>query len=483
MLFVPNSNDATLLKKLEQREPLLTRMSGFKVRLVEASGVPLSRLFSLDLSSGRCQRWDCHVCRLHKGKGSSKCMRKSIVYESRCLSCPPNSNIGVYIGESGRSLYERSTEHLEDAKNLKKCSHIVKHWALQHPTMISQPVFKFSVLKVHKTPMDRQIHEAVRIGTDGKLNSKSEFRQNQIKRLAVQLTSRELRAVERELEKEDIETQAAIESLTCSLKSNKISGISKEFDSNSSTGSSDVLIPDLSGKRKGCDSVEFKQKRLKMGRSSKGNTKNESNTINKFVLEWDWDGWQVIEKPRTAPATVTPMVTSFAEASALARSWYSKRGSWAKDMPTSTVSPIVLGPLQSVTSDSSSGSDCNDTVVALLSPESPVLSPMSSLDKEQEGKLSIKMLELTVDAESRPSSPNDSFGSSPGSSFNKGALEFLSLVDKAMKKAEAAATIVGFDSLVVDMMSLGVDDKVSTSAEILDRLNSQGWNAAQVSQV
>ena len=60
-LFVPNTHEGILLKKLEQREPLLTRLSGYNIRLVESSGTPLARLFSLDLSDGVCH-WPDKLC-------------------------------------------------------------------------------------------------------------------------------------------------------------------------------------------------------------------------------------------------------------------------------------------------------------------------------------------------------------------------------------------------------------------------------------
>ena len=63
--------------------------------------------------------------------------------------------------------------------------------------MIPKPLFTFKVLKQHRSPLDRQLHEAVRISPHGGLNSKAEYRQNQIKRLSVQFTDRELKAVER----------------------------------------------------------------------------------------------------------------------------------------------------------------------------------------------------------------------------------------------------------------------------------------------
>ena len=163
---------------------MLSRLSGYSVYLVESSGTPISRLFSLDLSSGRCHRADCIVCELHSRSFSSKCKRNSIVYESQCQLClKSNSNKGLYVGESGRTLYERSLEHLYDAAEQKSSSHIFKHWALEHPDEEHQPIFKFKVVRQHRTALDRQLHEAVRIVSYGSLNSKSEFRQNQIKRL------------------------------------------------------------------------------------------------------------------------------------------------------------------------------------------------------------------------------------------------------------------------------------------------------------
>ena len=181
---------------------------------------PLSRTFCLDLSDGRCHRADCVVCKNHKGRGSSKCKRKSIVYESACMVCSKNgSRNGVYIGESSRSLYERSLEHLYDADKRRHSSHIFKHWALSHGEMTTQPEFKFTVLRSHSSALDRQLHEAIKIATDGELNARCEYRQNLIKRLSVELTAKELKAAEREAMKGDAELVAAVKNLEEKLSS------------------------------------------------------------------------------------------------------------------------------------------------------------------------------------------------------------------------------------------------------------------------
>ena len=218
VMFVPNSYGGILTKKLEQLEPMLERLCGYRVRMVEAAGTPLSRLFSLDMSDGRCHRADCHVCITHNGKGSSRCKRKSVVYLSLCQVCKlSNSDQGCYVGETGRSLYERSKEHVEDAINLKEGSHILKHWATAHPNLLTLPAFSFHVVRTHKSSLDRQIHEAVKIAECGTLNAKCEYRQNQVKRLSVHLTERELKAAEDKAAKLDAEIGSAIKVLVNKL--------------------------------------------------------------------------------------------------------------------------------------------------------------------------------------------------------------------------------------------------------------------------
>ena len=105
------------------------------------------------------------------------------------------SSQGTYIGESGRTLYERSREHLADATSKKASSHIWKHWALCHGSSMTQPPFSFKVLRVHRNCLERQVHEGIRIAAEGDLNSKSDWRQNQLKRISVHLTEKEMKEI------------------------------------------------------------------------------------------------------------------------------------------------------------------------------------------------------------------------------------------------------------------------------------------------
>ena len=79
------------------------------------------------------------------------CKKRNILYLSSCLECNPEENEkvrknaklsdceGVYVGESGGSLYERAGEHQADARGMKEDSHIIKHWATSHPDMAAPP--------------------------------------------------------------------------------------------------------------------------------------------------------------------------------------------------------------------------------------------------------------------------------------------------------------------------------------------------------
>ena len=103
------------------------------------------------------------------------------MYESRCDLCNKEevgsnnkkeleelkSRRGIYVGESSRSIYERSKEHQADKEARSEESHQVKHWLTDHPDLMSPPTFKFSIIQSFQDPMTRQLAEAVRIELRG----------------------------------------------------------------------------------------------------------------------------------------------------------------------------------------------------------------------------------------------------------------------------------------------------------------------------
>ena len=75
VLQVPNSPDAVLLKKLAQIEPKLSKLTGYSVKLMEKSCIPLIRLFSRVFVGNNCHWKDCQVCDSNTTSRSSKCRK------------------------------------------------------------------------------------------------------------------------------------------------------------------------------------------------------------------------------------------------------------------------------------------------------------------------------------------------------------------------------------------------------------------------
>ena len=102
-----------------------------------------------------------------------------------------------YVGESCRSSYERGSEHWNDAMNLNEGSHMLKHHLQCHEgESLDKIDFSMRVIRYHKTPFARQIHEAVAIQQNrlshNILNSRSEFNRCAIPRLSLKIGDKDL---------------------------------------------------------------------------------------------------------------------------------------------------------------------------------------------------------------------------------------------------------------------------------------------------
>ena len=132
------------------------------------------------------------------------CTRKSLVYENICSKCHKGAGgkdevVGgenpdipsIYVGETSRSIQERSLEHWAAARGSRKAregSHMAKHVEQAHKG--EEPQFMMRVVHFHRTALSRQTAEAVRIrrrgGEGAILNGKAEFNRCLIPRLQLQ---------------------------------------------------------------------------------------------------------------------------------------------------------------------------------------------------------------------------------------------------------------------------------------------------------
>ena len=93
----------------------------------------------------------------------------------------------VYLGETSRSLYERGREHWQAYREGREDSHILKHHILHHEGK-GEPKFYLKPLQFHRTALNRQITEGVKISRFGEsnlLNSKAEYNRSKISRLSL----------------------------------------------------------------------------------------------------------------------------------------------------------------------------------------------------------------------------------------------------------------------------------------------------------
>jgi hypothetical protein len=112
-----------------------------------------------------CGRNDCITCR-QGGDDLPDCKARSLMYDSKCRICnpPPDGHAdankstteeetisdrraepSIYIGETSRSIYERSREHMQDAQEMNYDSHMMKHWVTSYGAE-GQPEFRVEVV-------------------------------------------------------------------------------------------------------------------------------------------------------------------------------------------------------------------------------------------------------------------------------------------------------------------------------------------------
>ena len=239
ILFVEQTREGELGKRLREVMQRLAPVLGFSIKVVERVGSNLKSKFpQSSLWEGTmCGRAKCITC----NQGAEvlvPCTRKSLVYENICGIC--NEGAGgkeevkggsnpdipsIYVGETSRTIFERAGEHWGAARGSKAArnkSHIAKHQEMVHPNR--EPDFKMRVVKFHRSALARQTGEAVRIrrrgGEGAVLNSKGEFNRSFIPRL--QLVEEEvIRGVELAEEQDILETVGELELRDGAWETNK----------------------------------------------------------------------------------------------------------------------------------------------------------------------------------------------------------------------------------------------------------------------
>ena len=204
VLFVEQTWDGKLAKSIREVLARLEPLLGFRIKVTERSGMSLRNNFpnTNPWAGAHCSRMDCITCN-QNAELAINCTKRSLVYENICLLCNPeadkkqelvlvNKDVpSVYVGETARSIQERSKEHWDGYKSKDKDNHIYKHWILHHQGE-GEPRFVMRVVQFHRSALSRQVGEAIRISRRGVvLNSRGEFNRCKISRLSLEQVIKE----------------------------------------------------------------------------------------------------------------------------------------------------------------------------------------------------------------------------------------------------------------------------------------------------
>ena len=155
-----------------------------------------------------CTMEDCPLCITNPGEGGgAKHQRSGALYCGVCLLCaaeheeeeheeiehgerrPGEKFESLYWGESGFNGYTRTKSHISCIEKWDTNNAFAKHLAQHHPNNIGDmKAFCFRVVRAFKSPLLRQIWEAVKIyenKADIVMSSKSEWHQPAVDWLVV----------------------------------------------------------------------------------------------------------------------------------------------------------------------------------------------------------------------------------------------------------------------------------------------------------
>ena len=93
----------------------------------------------------------------HRVEGRGEIVKAAVSTMNWNVSCAPQDQRSVYIGESARNLYTRSKEHLNTYRNNPANSFMAKHQGAEHSG--EEPSYKARVTACTRDCLSRQVRE------------------------------------------------------------------------------------------------------------------------------------------------------------------------------------------------------------------------------------------------------------------------------------------------------------------------------------
>jgi hypothetical protein len=127
-----------------------------------------------------CQRDKCFPCNTGQ---EGVCRKTGLGYEMTCSMCKDADIISVYAGETGKNMFMRGCNYVQEVARKAADKPLWKHIIEKHGGRMEVPIFqhfKMCLVQHFSYPQRRKANEGVRIAhlnPDTRMNSKEEFRQ------------------------------------------------------------------------------------------------------------------------------------------------------------------------------------------------------------------------------------------------------------------------------------------------------------------
>ena len=171
----------TMTKELKEVCRKFESVTGMRVAVQERAGDSVKHMAKPEpLREKGCGREKCFPCTT----GGGKCEKNGAGYRIVCLTCQEAGKCTEYEGETGRNGFTRGIEHLDALRMEDGENALWKHCEIEHGGRRAE--FSMRILRIHRTPLVRQVNEAVRIiisRAECIMNSKTEWHQAPLVRI------------------------------------------------------------------------------------------------------------------------------------------------------------------------------------------------------------------------------------------------------------------------------------------------------------
>ena len=113
------------------------------MKIVERNGEQVQAIFTNANPWGKdiCE-WLDYVSCINSEKEKGRCRETNLVYETKCKLCKQKGETVTYVGETGRSMCERLSEHVKD--NL---GYIESVWIYNQNSLSDHRPISFTIAK------------------------------------------------------------------------------------------------------------------------------------------------------------------------------------------------------------------------------------------------------------------------------------------------------------------------------------------------